>query len=110
MILALDLYGTISTYPERCRELAYAVKADGGEVHVISAMKVGNRLQAERKAAKYNLPIDSIVVVEYERYHEAPRLKYEAARELGVTLLIDDRKDIWEYCNKRHLLCLLVPS
>jgi hypothetical protein len=109
MILGLDLYGTITEYPQRLRELVYAVKADGGEVWVISAVKPGNEDKAFRDAGKYNFDLDGVRVVRCSSYHEAPMKKYEVCVELGVQLMLDDRKDIVDYLNKRHVLALLVP-
>lgn len=108
MILGLDLYDTLTKYPARYRELVYAVLADGGEVHVISAVKAGNKQRAERGAKKYNLEV-SIHVLEYGSIHEAPRLKYEKCLELGVQLFIDDQQKTVEYLNQKKILALLSP-
>lgn len=109
MILGIDLYGTLTSYPVRLKELAYSVIDAGGSVVVISAVKEGNESRAISTALRY-LPEATVKTVVYDNYGMVPKLKYDACVELGVTLYIDDRKDTVNYLNKRKILSLLVPK
>lgn len=93
MILGLDYHDTISSYPDHFRFLARSVLAEGGQVHIISACSEANANKYGKQIMRAKVPNTSIHMVVYEQHYQAPKLKLNLAKELGVTLMIDDRAD-----------------
>jgi len=103
VILGIDYYGTLQAHPI-LGSLAFHVLDSGGEVHVISAVRIGNQERAERNIIKTGLTPHVIVCAP----KDAPRLKYEACKALRVDLFIDDDPEIVNYLNERSIISLLL--
>lgn len=109
MILGLDYWQTLSANKEKLLELADCVIKAGGEVHVITAVgkQRGDKVRDDinELLGDYRIPIDVHVVI-FDHPREAPELKLAKCLELGVDIMIDDRRDITTLLKKNDIVGL----
>lgn len=107
MKIGVDYWQTISRDPDLFGAMMQAILDAGGEVHIITA--VGDKRAATVQYEIEDLfmpkmPYTEIHVVVFDHPREAPELKLEACKRLGIQMFFDDRRDICEKLNKHGIL------
>ena len=115
MTLGIDYHNVITQFPTEFLLLANAVKAEGGQVYIISAItekglvEHGGMEAYKAKIAHTNVPHDEICVV-VGPSEMFPRLKFVECRKYGVDIFIDDREDIVKFLHAKGIVALKVPK
>lgn len=112
MKVGFDYWKTISHHRGVLSPLIKALIAQGHEVVVISA--AGKNRQETTPRAFYDLGLPESVKIEMviwegKNHLDAPRLKYEKCKELGIQLFFDDRADTCKYLSERGIPAFQAP-
>lgn len=103
MIIAFDIGGVISRYPEQMRELMLAFQAAGTDVRVLTDM-CPDDARASLNANGFDfMPDDKIHSADWTAHGD--RCKSEVIRREGIDVLIDDRPD---YCAEGDFIGLVL--
>lgn len=104
MRIGIDYWQTITRDPDFFRELIDSLVKDDWEVHIISA--VGHKrapITRDEIEATINTFTDIHIVI-FDHPDQSPELKLAKCQELGIQLMIDDRRDICELLNLNGIL------
>ena len=110
MIYGFDYWKTLSHHKKSLMPLIQALVLAGHKVYVISACGLDRKESTPKKIREMNLPAEVLIEMCYwENQLDAPKLKYEKCKELGVNLFFDDRQDICKYLSERGISCFQSP-
>jgi hypothetical protein len=110
MNLGLDLNDTITAFPQELRWLAKLVLDDGGEVHIITAIKKGNDEFVERKLKAARIPYTSIQTVYFEEYTDIAKLKLPVLEALKIDLYFDDNPAVNLLASRKGIMACLIQG
>ena len=108
MIVGFDYWQVLSHWPEQIGHLIEVHERSGDEVHVISAIGHGRIGTVEAEVRRLS-PVPEVHEVVWSDSTEAPVLKLDKCRELGITLFYDDRQDVCDELTRNGILALRVP-
>lgn len=91
-MIGIDFYDTITENPPKFRKLVRDLKGASNTVLIISAIHEKNKKRLESDFKRSRIRAE-LVPVYYSNYRDVPGLKLAKCRELGIKLMIDDRKD-----------------
>ena len=104
--LGLDFYGTIDQNPKVYKRLAENVLAGGGQVYIISAVKINNSDKLRKAVKTSKVPYSELCIVNFEDLAQIPRLKLTVCKEKYVTIMIDDMVKVTELLNANGVVAL----
>ena len=115
MIYGFDWWKTLSHHQETLMPLIRALALAGHDIWVISACGYDRSKSTpeaiwealDRYGLKSHVSVQMVIWDIDQK--DAPRLKYEACKELGVDLFFDDREDTCDYLSSRGIPCFRSP-
>lgn len=110
MVMTLDFNDTITAYPTELRHLAHAVIADGGQVHIVSAVMPRNIQKTKDKIKHAGIPHTSAVVFGFVNYDDIPQKKLVAVRKLASEIHFDDNPAVCFLLGMNGILALRVEG
>jgi hypothetical protein len=108
MILGLDFYDTITAWPTQLRKLADAVHKDGGEVHVVSAVKAVNVERVNMQFKDARMPYATLHILIYSDHADLPALKVPKYHDLRCDLIVDDNPGVIALARASRLCALQI--
>lgn len=106
MKIGLDYWNTVSQNPDFFRELIGRLVWAEVEVYIITAVGHVRKHTVESDIASLGLNVTGVEVCVFDNKDEAPKLKYEACKRLGIQMFVDDRKDTCKYLFDRGIIAL----
>lgn len=110
MNIGIDLNDTITAYPQELRWLADLVIADGGKVHIITAIKEGNDEFVDRKLRAARIHYTELHVLYYENYNDIPKLKTPLIEKLGIDLYFDDNPAVNLHVSRKGIMACQIQG
>ncbi len=91
--VGLDIHGVIDAFPQRFKQLAYALIKDGAEAHIITGIKRDEHV--ERLLAEAGIRFTHYFsIVEYlkaqQEYIEWEMAKRDYCKDVGIAFMFDD--------------------
>lgn len=106
MRIGFDYWNTVSQRPNFFRELIEVLTRSGVEVYIVTAVGNVRKNTVQDDIRKLCLGATGIEVCVFDDKNEAPKLKYEACKKLGIEMFVDDRKDTCKYLFDRGIIAL----
>ncbi len=111
MTYGFDYWKTISTHQEVLLPMIHALVSAGHKVYIISAASVKREQTTPEEINKLGLPEGVEIHMCIWSYHqEAPQLKLQKCKELGVDMFFDDREDTCQYLSENGIPCFRSPK
>lgn len=110
MNIGLDLNDTITAYPQELRWLAGMVLSDGGEVHIITAIKQGNEEFVERKLTAARIKYTKVHIIHFDNYDDIPKLKLPLIEELAIDVYFDDNPAVNLYVSRKGIMACQIQG
>ena len=112
MIYGFDYWKTLSHHQKVLLPMIEALVKDGHKVYIISAAGKDREETTPQSISELGLPegVEVFMTIwEGDKHEDAPRLKYEKCKELGIDAFFDDRLDTCKYLSERGIACFQSP-
>lgn len=108
MKVGLDFWQTITRDPAIFRDLADSLLRQGHEVHVITAIGAKRAERIIDDVTATGVPMTKLHYLIFQHPNEAPELKLAKCQELGIDMMVDDRRDICQLLNTNGIIALQI--
>lgn len=110
MKIGFDWGGVLDTYGEQFAQVARALRAQGHQVYIVSAVRIGQGAAFEKQLETMWMDLyDELVVIECPNWDSHPHLKLRAIQKRGIEWFFDDREDTNILLRHYGILAFTVP-
>jgi hypothetical protein len=110
MKIGFDWGGVLDVYGEQFAKVASAMRAQGHEIYIVSAVRIGDgQIVKERIQSSWSGLVDKVITLECAGHETQPPAKLATIKAEGIEWFFDDRADTCELLQQNGVLAFVVP-